>query len=264
MDALNQFELQILLFIREYLTNPFLDFIMPKITFLADDGWFWIVLAIICLIIPKTRKTGAVMGLALIFGLIVCNLTLKPIVARIRPYDLMPSIQVLVDHLSDFSFPSGHTVASFEGAFAIFLTQKKAVCGFGIAVIADEVDLVVILRFRCQAVKRCGDFACFRVVYGSLGYKVFGKVSGSGERDRTIGDNRVVQRVDLTCNGNRVVSLCIIGSGNDGSEVLSAAPIDPMRVSIKNVLNATKNTCWKRKKAVIYKFISVMPDYGRE
>ena len=125
MDALNQLELQILLFIREYLTNPVLDFLMPKITFLADDGWFWIALAIICLIFPKTRKTGAVMGLALIMGLVVCNITLKPLVARIRPYDLMPSIQVLVDHLSDFSFPSGHTVASFEGAFAIFLTQKK-------------------------------------------------------------------------------------------------------------------------------------------
>lgn len=132
MDALNQFELQILLFIREYLTNPFLDFIMPKITFLADDGWFWIVLAIVCLIFPKTRKTGAVMGLALIMGLIVCNLTLKPLVARIRPYDLMPTINVLVEHLSDFSFPSGHTVASFEGALAIALTQKKR---FGIPAI---------------------------------------------------------------------------------------------------------------------------------
>lgn len=132
MDALNQFELQILLFIREYLTNPFLDFVMPKITFLADDGWFWIALAIVCLAFPKTRKTGAVMGLALIFGLIVCNLTLKPLVARIRPYDLMPTIEVLVEHLSDFSFPSGHTVASFEGAFAILLTQKKR---FGIPAI---------------------------------------------------------------------------------------------------------------------------------
>ncbi len=125
MDALNQFELEILLFIRENLTNPVLDFIMPKITFLADGGWFWIALAAALLILPKTRKTGAVMALALIFGLIVGNLTLKPLVARIRPYDLMPGINILVEHLSDFAFPSGHTLASFEGAMGIYLTQKK-------------------------------------------------------------------------------------------------------------------------------------------
>ncbi len=125
MEALNQFELQILLFIREHLTNPVLDFLMPKITFLANGGWFWIALAVALLIFPKTRKTGLVMGIALICGLLVGNLTLKPLIARIRPYDLMPEINVLVKHLSDFSFPSGHTLASFEGAMAIFLTQKK-------------------------------------------------------------------------------------------------------------------------------------------
>lgn len=125
MDALNQFEIQILLFIREHMTNPILDFWMPKITFLADNGWLWILIAIICLMFPKTRKTGAVMAIALVCGLVVGNLTLKPLVARIRPYDLVPGIEVLVEHLSDFAFPSGHTLASFEGAFAIFLTQKK-------------------------------------------------------------------------------------------------------------------------------------------
>ena len=125
MDALNQFEAQILLFIRENLTCPFLDFVMPKITFLADHGWFWIALAAVLLVPEKTRKTGCVMAMALIMGLIVANVTLKPLIARIRPYDLIEGIELLVERLHDFSFPSGHTIASFEGAAAIALTCKK-------------------------------------------------------------------------------------------------------------------------------------------
>lgn len=125
MDALNHFEAQILLFIRENLTSPFLDFIMPKITFLADHGWFWIALAAALLVFRKTRKTGCVMAMALIMGLITANITLKPLVGRIRPYDLLEGIELLVERLHDFSFPSGHTIASFEGATAIALTCKK-------------------------------------------------------------------------------------------------------------------------------------------
>lgn len=125
MDALNQFEAQILLFIREHMSCSFLDFIMPKITFLADDGWFWIATALLCLVFKKTRKTGCVMAMALIMGLITANITLKPLIARIRPYDLLEGIDLLVERLHDFSFPSGHTIASFEGATAIALTCKK-------------------------------------------------------------------------------------------------------------------------------------------
>ena len=36
--------------------NEFLDFIVPKITFLGDKGWFWIVLTLIFLVVPKSRK----------------------------------------------------------------------------------------------------------------------------------------------------------------------------------------------------------------
>jgi len=125
MEALNQFEVQILLFIRENLTNPFLDFVMPKITFLADHGWFWIALAALLLVFRKSRKTGCVMAAALIMGLVTANITLKPLVARIRPYDLIEGVELLVERLHDFSFPSGHTIASFEGATAIALTCRK-------------------------------------------------------------------------------------------------------------------------------------------
>ena len=47
MNWLNETELPILWWIREHLTNPFLDTVMPYISSLARHGEFWILLALI-------------------------------------------------------------------------------------------------------------------------------------------------------------------------------------------------------------------------
>ena len=66
------------------------------------------------------------MGLALLMGLLLCNLTLKPLVARPRPYVFFDHIAAyLSSGESDFSFPSGHTIASFEASVALILGNKK-------------------------------------------------------------------------------------------------------------------------------------------
>ena len=65
------------------------------------------------------------MGVALLCGLIVGNLTLKPLIGRIRPYDLNPGVSLLIDKLHDFSFPSGHTLSSFEGATVLLIRDKR-------------------------------------------------------------------------------------------------------------------------------------------
>ena len=107
----------------------FLDFLVPVITRFGDGGIFWIAMAVIFLIFKKTRKMGLAMGFALVFGLVVGNLTLKPLIARVRPYGLAGYEAIrdslLVNPLKDFSFPSGHTLASFEGATAIFMFNRK-------------------------------------------------------------------------------------------------------------------------------------------
>ena len=124
------FDLPILDWIAANLWNPALDWLMPKITVLGDAGIFWIACAVILMLIPKTRKAGFSMGLALLMGLVLCNMTLKPLVGRIRPYDYQlehfgKTIELLVGAQHDFSFPSGHTIASFEAAFALLLHNKK-------------------------------------------------------------------------------------------------------------------------------------------
>jgi undecaprenyl-diphosphatase len=124
------FDLPILRWIASNLHSAFGDAVMPIITLLGDAGIFWIAIAAILLFIPKTRKIGLSMGAALLMGLLICNVTLKPLVARIRPYDyelqhFQTQIPLLVEGLHDFSFPSGHTIASFEAATVILLYNKK-------------------------------------------------------------------------------------------------------------------------------------------
>lgn len=125
MNALNQIEAAWLHWLQDAAGCAFLDKVMPVITSLSDAGLFWIVLAAVLLCFRKTRRAGMTMGLALIFGLLVCNLTLKPLAARIRPFDFDPSIRLIVEHMSDYSFPSGHTTAAFEGAVGLWLHHKK-------------------------------------------------------------------------------------------------------------------------------------------
>lgn len=124
------FDLPILDWIGEHLACPALDFLMPLITMLGDGGIFWIAVAVMMLILPKYRRTGLGMAFALILGLLVCNVTMKPLLARIRPYDYQlehfgRTIALLVAAPHDYSFPSGHTLASFEAATVIFLNHKK-------------------------------------------------------------------------------------------------------------------------------------------
>lgn len=103
----------------------FLDAVMPFISKLGDGGAIWIALTLVLMLFRKTRRTGYMLALSLVLGLLIGNLTLKPLIARVRPYDANPDFVLLIDRLSDYSFPSGHTLASFEAA-AVLLMQYRA------------------------------------------------------------------------------------------------------------------------------------------
>ena len=96
MNTLNSFEIGILHSLHDALQCAFLDTLMPIITRLANSGIFWIMLALLLLFFKKTRRAGITMGIALILGLVFGNLLLKPLIARVRPYDFDPSIVLLI------------------------------------------------------------------------------------------------------------------------------------------------------------------------
>lgn len=106
-----------------------LDWLMPKLTMLGDAGIIWIVMALIFLFIPKTRKMGCLMALALVVDVLLCNCILKPIIDRPRPFEkwseVTDNIKYLVKKPTDASFPSGHTAASFACVVAIYIAKEK-------------------------------------------------------------------------------------------------------------------------------------------
>ena len=140
------FDLPILECIQAHLQCGVLDFLMPIITLFGEGGIFWIAWPVVLLFIPKYRKVGWSMGAALVLGLIICNVILKNLIGRDRPfffytvermanYDLpqlknwVPvtenDIKWLVASDLHKSFPSGHTIASFEACTVLMLHDKR-------------------------------------------------------------------------------------------------------------------------------------------
>ena len=98
---------------------------MPIISMLGNVGAIWIVCAVVLLVIPKTRKVGVVLAVSLAIEALCCNVILKPLVARIRPFDVNTAVQLLISPPKDFSFPSGHTGAAFAAASALFFSKNR-------------------------------------------------------------------------------------------------------------------------------------------
>lgn len=131
-DQISSFDHSVLVAINNTMRTSSMDSIMPWITKLGDGGVFWIALALILLIPKKTRRTGAAMAVAMMLGLIIGNGLIKNLVMRTRPFDLAHPVvtrgNLLISPPSDYSFPSGHTLASFEAATALF--KDHTVYGF--------------------------------------------------------------------------------------------------------------------------------------
>ncbi|MDO4344162.1 MAG: phosphatase PAP2 family protein [Eubacteriales bacterium] len=107
------------------LHTPPADLFFSTITHLGDGGLFWIALGLILLCFKKTRRWGVCVLTGLLFGALITNVALKPLVARERPCWINDTVQLLIANPTDFSFPSGHSQASFVSATAIFMNDRK-------------------------------------------------------------------------------------------------------------------------------------------
>lgn len=151
------------------LHTPFLDKIMVFITRFGDAGIIWIVLSIVLLLIPKTRKSGAVMVAALVVDVLLCNIVLKNLVARTRPYDVNTGVHLLAAKLHDYSFPSGHTAASFASVTALYLAGEKKLWKFAL-VLACLIAISRLYLYVHYPTDVLGGIL-FGVISGYLGYR---------------------------------------------------------------------------------------------
>ena len=121
----------------ETLHNPITNPIFYVITTLGNAGWFWIVLAVLMLtVLPKKyKKAGLTMAIALILSLIFCNGIMNHLLARPRAFWVVgqnfvvgnefENLYGIFNSIHDYSFPSGHSSASFAAAVSIFMWRKK-------------------------------------------------------------------------------------------------------------------------------------------
>lgn len=114
-----------ILYLINTLHTPILDKIMVLLTNLGDAGIIWILIALVLLFRRSTRKCGILMLVSMVLGLIIGNVVLKNLIQRSRPCWIDTNILLLIPNPTDYSFPSGHTLASFEAAIMIFLHNKK-------------------------------------------------------------------------------------------------------------------------------------------
>lgn len=124
-DWLLNLDENILLFIQESIRNPMWTPYVKVITTLGNGGGIWILLTLIMLIIPKTRRVGYMMMLSLIGTLLVNNMLIKNLVARTRPYEVMGGLTCLIPKPREYSFPSGHAASSFAAAWVMFRQLPK-------------------------------------------------------------------------------------------------------------------------------------------
>jgi len=117
--------MEVLDFIQSNIRSDFLDAVMPVITRLGDGGVIWIAIALIFIATKKYRTEGFAILTALLMHLLVCNIIMKPLVARIRPCDINTAIELLIPRPADYSFPSGHSSASFAASAVILYANKR-------------------------------------------------------------------------------------------------------------------------------------------
>ena len=109
----------ILLFVQNNIRTPVLTSIMRLFSFLGDAGILWIALGLGLLIFARTRRRGAAMLGSLAAEYVICDLIIKKLILRPRPYLVIAQLELLVAQESSTSFPSGHSASSFVCAYML-------------------------------------------------------------------------------------------------------------------------------------------------
>ena len=117
--------------------TSWLTHLMKFISFFAHDGICMFVLGALLMLPKRTRPVGFCVFLAVCCGGLITNITLKPLIARIRPYANFDHLAATVNEWwvavgearkgerINSSFPSGHTTSAMAAMTALFLTTNK-------------------------------------------------------------------------------------------------------------------------------------------
>ncbi len=103
---------------------------------LGDAGFVWLAIGVGLSAFPRTRRVGLLVLAALVLQGVVINLLLKPLVQRVRPCVAAEVANLLLPIPPDYSFPSGHTGASFAAAGVLWQRMPRVIGWAGLLLAA--------------------------------------------------------------------------------------------------------------------------------
>lgn len=112
-------DFKILEFIRLHFKCKFMNFIMKNISTFFNYSIVWMVLGVVLISLKSTRAVGYEIFVALTLELLICNIFVKRISKRARPFTKNDEVNLLINPPKDYSFPSGHTLCAFMCATII-------------------------------------------------------------------------------------------------------------------------------------------------
>lgn len=139
---------KILEYIRRRIKNEKLDRIMPFITRLGDCGMLWLAISLVFLITNRYHYHGMLIIISLLFCIIIGNVIIKLLCARMRPCHVNDKINLLISRPRDYSFPSGHTMSSFAAATIIANANYKiGIVSFIVAILIAFSRLYLYVHY---------------------------------------------------------------------------------------------------------------------
>ena len=189
-------DVDILVGIQEHVRCTFLNYVFPLITHLGDAGIFWILLTAVLLCFKKTRMAACFSAGALVGSLLLNNLLLKPLVARVRPYKAHSEVILLknaalpklfqIKEATDFSFPSGHSAASFASSVAMCrsLPRKWAVTLIVVACLIAFSRLYIGIHYPSDVLAGILDGILLGILANIIGNAVLRRINRGKELSR--------------------------------------------------------------------------------
>ena len=143
-----------LVWIQEHIRNVWLTPFFMFVTTLGNGGFIWIAISLGLLVNRKTRKIGALSLIALAGSVLIDNVILKNVIARVRPYEVIPGLTSLIGAQTDYSFPSGQTGSSFASAVVLFcgLPKKYGVPALVLAALIGVSRLYVGVHYLSDVI----------------------------------------------------------------------------------------------------------------
>lgn len=117
----------ILLWIQTALRQEWMNSFWLFVTRLGDRGTIWLLTILVLCCFKKTRKTAVYAFISLAFAFLLGEGLLKHLIARPRPFDMIPDLVVLGTKPGSYSCPSGHTMSSFATAWIYYLGLDKKI-----------------------------------------------------------------------------------------------------------------------------------------